>query len=86
MRKVNKIVIHCTATKEGINVSPATIKKWHLARGFSDIGYHYIIGIEGKINAGRPVSRIGAHVKNGNSDSIGISYCLLYTSPSPRDS
>ena len=74
MRKVNKIVIHCTATKEGINVSPATIKQWHLKRGFSDIGYHYIIGIEGKINTGRPVSRAGAHVKNGNSDSIGISY------------
>ena len=74
MRKVNKIVIHCTATKEGINVSPATIKQWHLKRGFSDIGYHYIIGIDGKINAGRPVSRAGAHVKNGNSDSIGISY------------
>ena len=74
MRKVNKIVIHCTATKEGVNVSPATIKQWHLNRGFSDIGYHYIIGIEGKINSGRPVSRAGAHVKNGNSDSIGISY------------
>jgi N-acetyl-anhydromuramyl-L-alanine amidase AmpD len=74
MRKVNKIVIHCTATREGNNVSPATIKKWHLARGFSDIGYHYIIGIEGTINAGRPVSKIGAHVKNGNRDSIGISY------------
>ena len=74
MRKVNKIVIHCTATKEGVNVSPATIKQWHLNRGFSDIGYHYIIGIEGKINSGRPVSRAGAHVKNGNSDSIGLAY------------
>jgi len=74
MRKVNKIVIHCTATKEGNNVSPATIKRWHLNRGFSDIGYHYIIGTEGKINSGRAVSKQGAHVKNGNSDSIGIAY------------
>ena len=74
MRTVNKIVIHCTATKEGQNVSVGTIKKWHLNRGFSDIGYHYVIGIDGKINSGRPVSKSGAHVRNGNSDSIGISY------------
>lgn len=74
MRKVNKIVIHCTATKEGQNVGIGTIKKWHLNRGFSDIGYHYLIGIDGIITAGRPVSRIGAHVRNGNSDSIGIAY------------
>ena len=75
MRKVNKIVIHCTATKEGNNVSPATIKRWHLNRGFSDIGYHYIIGIEGKINPGRPVSKFKVlTLRSGNSDSIGIAY------------
>tara|TARA_R100000951_G_scaffold100972_1_gene91985 strand:+ start:264 stop:776 length:513 start_codon:yes stop_codon:yes gene_type:complete len=74
MRKVNKIVIHCTATKEGQNVGVATIKQWHLNRGFSDIGYHYVIGIGGKIHSGRSVSISGAHVKNGNSTSIGIAY------------
>ena len=74
MRTVNKIVIHCTATREGQNVSVGTIKKWHLNRGFSDIGYHYVIGIDGKINSGRPVSKAGAHVKNGNSTSIGLAY------------
>ena len=48
MRKVNKIVIHCTATREGQNISPATIKKWHLNRGFSDISYVGGLDLNGK--------------------------------------
>ena len=74
MRKVDKIAIHCTATKEGVNLSVATIDRWHRARGFNQIGYHYVIQIDGKINAGRPVNTMGAHVKGHNSNSIGISY------------
>ena len=50
MRKINKIIIHCSATPEGRNVKAETIKKWHLDRGFSDIGYHYIIHLDGSIS------------------------------------
>ena len=72
MREVNKIIIHCSATVEGVNVSTATIKSWHVkGRGWSDIGYHYVIQLDGTIDYGRPISRQGAHTKNHNSDSIG---------------
>tara|TARA_R100000655_G_scaffold108154_1_gene159584 strand:- start:203 stop:673 length:471 start_codon:yes stop_codon:yes gene_type:complete len=75
MREINKIIIHCSATVEGVNVSAATIKRWHVqGRGWSDIGYHYVIGIDGAIEYGRPINRAGAHVKGENEHSIGICY------------
>tara|TARA_Y100001938_G_C7995292_1_gene381719 strand:+ start:275 stop:745 length:471 start_codon:yes stop_codon:yes gene_type:complete len=75
MREINKIIIHCSATKEGVNVSAATIKRWHVqGRGWSDIGYHYVIGLDGIIDYGRPIKRAGAHVKGENEHSIGICY------------
>ena len=63
MRDINKIIIHCTATPEGRDVSVDTIRQWHLDRGWSDIGYHYIIDLEGNLHEGRPVERQGAHVR-----------------------
>ena len=74
MRAINKIIIHCTATREGDDISVSTIRKWHLARGWSDIGYHYVIDLKGNINAGRPIELMGAHTKGQNKYSIGISY------------
>ena len=75
MRKIEKIIIHCSATVEGVNVSTSTIKRWHVqGRGWSDIGYHYVIGLDGAIDYGRPISRQGSHTKGENSDSIGICY------------
>ena len=75
MREVKYIVIHCSATKEGVNVSASTIDTWHKRRGWNGIGYHYVIGIDGKIEAGRPVNTMGAHVGGGgNRASIGIAY------------
>ena len=62
--KIDKIIFHCSATVEGQNISVATIRNWHVkGRGWSDIGYHYYIGIDGKINSCRPVNKIGAHTK-----------------------
>lgn len=74
MRSINKIIIHCTATREGDDISVSTIRKWHLARGWSDIGYHYVIDLKGNINAGRPIELMGAHTKGQNKYSIGIAY------------
>tara|TARA_R100000388_G_C7205688_1_gene140887 strand:+ start:20 stop:472 length:453 start_codon:yes stop_codon:yes gene_type:complete len=75
MRKIDKIIIHCSATVEGVNVSTSTIKRWHVqGRGWSDIGYHYVIGLDGAIDYGRPINRQGSHTKGENSDSIGICY------------
>ena len=74
MRDVNKIIIHCSATREGQAFSVDTIKQWHLARGWSDIGYHYIVHLDGSISYGRDVSKIGAHTKGHNTGSIGVCY------------
>lgn len=74
MRSINKIILHCTATPEGRNVSVDTIREWHTSKGWSDIGYHYIVALNGDIIKGRPVEIQGAHVRGQNRGSIGIAY------------
>jgi N-acetyl-anhydromuramyl-L-alanine amidase AmpD len=74
MRKINYIVLHCSATKAGQKVTIADIRDWHKQRGFKDIGYHYVIYDDGIIVTGRNPAEAGAHVEGHNSDSIGICY------------
>jgi len=52
-----------------------TIKSWHVkGRGWSDIGYHFIIELDGSVKEGRPIHRSGAHTKGHNANSIGVCY------------
>ncbi len=74
MRKINKAIIHCAATVEGSDFDVDDIRRWHKARGWSDVGYHYVILLDGTIQDGRPLKRIGAHAKGYNRSSIGICY------------
>ena len=74
MRPINKIIIHCSATPEGRDVKTKEIKKWHLDSGWRDIGYHYVIELDGKVVKGRPVELVGAHCVGQNKFSIGICY------------
>lgn len=84
MRKINEIIVHCTATHAGwwdgkkTSEKVAEVKKWHTdpkpnGRGWSDIGYHYLIDRDGTVQKGRPVARAGAHALGHNKHSIGIS-------------
>ena len=73
-RIINEIIIHCTATPEGKDYTVDTIRQWHRQRGFSDVGYHYIIHPNGQIDDGRDVNVAGAHCSGHNSHSIGIAY------------
>lgn len=73
-RTINEIIIHCTATREGKNYTVDDIRRMHIARGFSDIGYHYLIYIDGSVHTGRDINIVGAHCTNHNAHSIGISY------------
>ena len=73
-RTISKIILHCTATPEGRDFSVEQVRQWHLARGLSDIGYHYLVGRDGTIYAGRPESVVGAHCTGQNTCSIGVSY------------
>ncbi|MDR3584749.1 MAG: peptidoglycan recognition family protein [Desulfosporosinus sp.] len=79
-----KIVIHHTASptevrRSGKNVPVTTtmIREWHLSKGWSDIGYHFVIMPDGRCAEGRPLNRPGAHCKVGHRNSIGIGICLV---------
>lgn len=72
--KPSKITIHCSATPNGKPVSVETIRKWHIDRGFTDIGYHFIIQPNGDLEFGRPIYLKGAHVKGANKDNIGVCF------------
>ena len=74
MRHIKQIIIHCSATPEGKNIGATTIRGWHKERGFTDIGYHYVIRLDGTIEQGRPIEQIGAHCQGHNRNSIGICY------------
>lgn len=79
MRKIDTIVIHCSDTIEGKNFTIDDIRRWHTApkpkgNGWADIGYHYVIHLDGSIHKGRPDEVVGAHVYGHNEHSIGICY------------
>ena len=74
MRKINEIIVHCTATPEGKDFSVADIDRWHRARGFDGIGYHYVVCRDGSVHKGRDVAKSGAHCKGHNAGSIGVCY------------
>ena len=80
MRHIDTIIIHCTATRpnwwEGKSAQQKTdeVRRWHVEdRGWSDIGYHYLIDRDGTVTEGRPLERTGAHAKGHNTGSVGIS-------------
>ena len=74
MRKINGIIVHCAATREDRDFTVEDITRWHKARGFATIGYHYVIYRDGSIHEGRPLEQIGAHCVGHNKHSIGICY------------
>lgn len=74
MRKITKIIVHCADTPEGRDDKAADIRRWHKARGFNDIGYHYVVDLDGTIEPGRDVTIAGAHTTVHNADSIGVCY------------
>lgn len=74
MRKITEIIVHCTATPAGREVSVAEIDSWHRQRGFKGIGYHYVVHLDGRVEAARPEEQVGAHCLRHNAESIGVCY------------
>ena len=74
MRKINQIIVHCSATPEGKDFTVQQIDAWHRQRGFRCIGYHYVIYRDGSVHRGRPEDRVGAHCTGHNAHSIGVCY------------
>lgn len=83
MRVINQIIIHCAATKPSMDIGTADIRRWHVdGNGWSDIGYHYVVRRDGRVEKGRDLDRdgnvdeeVGAHARGFNANSIGI--CMV---------
>ena len=79
MRPINEIIVHCTATRpewmadKPTSAKVAEIDAWHRQRGWSQVGYHYLLDRDGTIAEGRPIEKVGAHVKGHNKNTIGVS-------------
>lgn len=73
-RRIDRIVIHCSATHCDRNFPLEAVIACHRARGFATIGYHYYITRDGIVHAGRPLYQEGAHATGYNRRSIGICY------------
>lgn len=76
MRDIDLLVIHCAATPPSADIGVEEIRHWHVdERGWSDVGYHYIIRRDGLVEGGRDVEIAGAHARGHNANSIGV--CLV---------
>lgn len=75
LENIHTIVVHCSATKEGQDISASDIDYWHRNNGWSGIGYHKVIRLNGAVENGRPFFQTGAHVAGNNTNTIGI--CLI---------
>lgn len=73
-RKIDKIIIHCADTKTSQSFDISEVDLWHKKRGFSKVGYHYYIRLDGTLQIGRELNEVGAHCKGQNSKSIGICF------------
>lgn len=85
MSTIARIVLHCSDSPDIVDIGVKEIKAYHTAgppsgRGWSDIGYHYVVRRNGVVEVGRYENgdsvlegkEIGAHVRGHNSDSLAI--------------
>ncbi len=86
MRSIQYIIIHCSATPPKLDVGAAEINRWHRQRGWSEIGYHFVIRKNGTLEKGRDLWKIPAQAKGYNKNAIGICYIGgLNASGKPED-
>lgn len=90
-RRIDLLVIHCSATPNGRWTSTLDIDHWHRQRGFqrkaaarsqyspalTSIGYHWVIYPNGARATGRHPDEAGAHARGVNERSLGV--CLIGT-------
>jgi len=74
MRRIDLIVIHCTASRPNQHISMEMLDQMHQARGWKCCGYHYYITRDGQLYQGRPEEMVGAHARHYNAHSIGVCY------------
>lgn len=75
-RKTTKyLVVHCSATRPSLDVGVKEIRQWHKNQGWEDIGYHYVIRRDGRVEKGRAENLVGSHVAGFNATSVGV--CMV---------
>ena len=81
MKTIDSIIIHCSATRAGQDLRAKDIDRIHNQRGFNQIGYNFVVDLDGTVENGRPLSIDGAHCNTKgfsdfsyNKHSIGICY------------
>lgn len=80
MREIREILLHCSATPSSMDIGVKEITQWHTlpepkGRGWSHIGYHYVIRRNGTVELGCPIEQAGIHCSGHNARSIGI--CMV---------
>ena len=70
--RTDAIVIHHAGFPSDLDTSAREIHNLHLSRGWSGVGYHYIIRKDGTIERGRPRDAVGAHCYHDNEHTVGI--------------
>jgi len=76
MREIKSVILHCTATTLDKVLTVKEVRRWHVqGRGWSDIGYHFLIHQDGTIERGRHIDKVGAHTWGNNYGSVGVAYC-----------
>lgn len=74
-RRIDEIIVHCTASREGQAMTVEQIRQDHIKNNhWSDIGYQYVVYLDGTVHLGRDVDISGAHADGHNSHSIGVVY------------
>ncbi len=78
----DKLVIHCADTYTHMDIGAAEINQWHMDRGWTAIGYNFVIRRNGTLELGRDldndgdvIEETGAHAKGFNTTGIGV--CLV---------
>ena len=68
-----------------MDIGAKEIKGWHKGKGWKDIGYHFVIRLNGKVELGRPLYKVGSHVIGWNTDSVGVCYVGGLEDKKPKD-
>lgn len=74
-RQIDRVFLHCSASDDEFLEGEGlvgTVRNWHLARNFSDVGYHFLIDKLGKVMLGRDLEKIPAAQKGHNTGTIAI--------------
>lgn len=81
--QIKYLVIHHTVTKS--DATPDDIALLHKARGWSGIGYHFVITSDGMVHYVGDISTARANVLNKNEQVIGITIVGDFTKHLPTD-